>query len=69
MIKGKKIYGSWGGSSKPDQDITKLFKILKKKSIFTKKQITETYSLKNINKAIIALKKGKILRPLIKFKH
>ena len=69
LIKGKKINGSWGGSCNPDQDIIKLFKILKKKSIFSKKIITKTYTLNNINKAIIALKKGKILRPLIKFKH
>jgi S-(hydroxymethyl)glutathione dehydrogenase/alcohol dehydrogenase len=69
LIKGKKIYGSWGGSCKPDRDINKIFNILEKKPIFSKKNITKTFDLSKINNAILALKKGKVLRPLIKMKH
>lgn len=69
LIKGKKIYGSWGGSCKPDEDISKIFNILEQKPIFNEEKITKTFDLSKINNAILALKKGRVLRPLIKMKH
>ena len=66
LIKGKKIYGTWGGSINLEKDLIKLIKIIKnyKKEIheLTKK----TYKLMDINKAIADFRKGKVLRPIIK---
>ncbi len=36
LIKGKQIFGSWGGNSKLNKDITKIFKFFDNKSIFNK---------------------------------
>lgn len=65
LIKGKKIIGSWGGKSNPNRDIVKFYNILKKLN-FMKYLKTKTYKLHQIRKAIIDLKKGKVLRPIIK---
>jgi S-(hydroxymethyl)glutathione dehydrogenase / alcohol dehydrogenase len=66
LIKGKKIYGTWGGNINLEKNIDKLVKILnvykKEFKILTK----NTYSLNNINNTIKNFKRGKILRPIIK---
>lgn len=67
LIKGKKILGSWGGGSKPDRDILRFFNILRKNKYNNLlNKYMKVYKLKDINKAISDLKKGKILRPIIK---
>ena len=67
LILGKKIYGSWGGAIHPDRDLKKIYnKFLLNKvdlSFFSK----NIYKFTKINKAIEDLKKGKVLRPIIKF--
>lgn len=65
LIKGKQIKGSWGGNSKPQKDIMKFYKILKKLKLlsFLKSKV---YKLGQIKNAILDLKKGKIVRPIIK---
>ena len=65
LIKGKKILGSWGGKSDPNKDIMKFYKILKKLK-FMRYLKTKKYNINQISKAIIDLKKGKVLRPIIK---
>ena len=44
LIKGKKIYGSWGGCCKPDNDIKRIFKFFNYKNIFS-----QNSKIKNIN--------------------
>ena len=65
LIKGKKIIGSWGGKSDPNRDIMRFYNILKKLN-FIKYLKTKKYKLHEIRKAITDLKKGKVLRPIIK---
>tara|TARA_Y100000816_G_C26093044_1_gene577916 strand:- start:926 stop:1960 length:1035 start_codon:yes stop_codon:yes gene_type:complete len=67
LIKGKKIFGSWGGGCKPDRDIPKYAKLLGKNTFWTKHLKSDIYDFNNINKAIRDFKKGKVLRPIIKF--
>ena len=69
LIAGKKIEGSWGGQTKPDKDIVRLYNIIKKNKIPIEQIITKTYNLENINNAINDLKIGKVFRPIIKMKH
>ena len=67
LINGKKIFGSWGGSSRPDVDIPMIGKLIKSKKINLEKLISKKYTIRNINKAMSDFEEGKILRPLIKF--
>lgn len=68
LIKGKKIYGSWGGDVLPDIDIMKIYRLFKKKKLLRFIE-TKTYPFKNLNNAIDDFRKGKILRPIIKMGH
>jgi S-(hydroxymethyl)glutathione dehydrogenase/alcohol dehydrogenase len=65
LISGKKITGSWGGGCKPDIDINKFKKIIKKNSNKLKNIINKEYQLKDINLAIKDFKSGKVFRPII----
>jgi S-(hydroxymethyl)glutathione dehydrogenase/alcohol dehydrogenase len=69
LISGKKIFGSWGGATNPDEDIPKMWSIINNSSIDLEFLITKTYNLENINDAIDDINKGKVFRPLIKMKH
>lgn len=65
LIKGKQIRGSWGGKSNPHLDIVKYYKILKNLKLlkFLKAKV---YKMNQIKRAILDLKKGKVVRPIIK---
>jgi len=69
LISGKKIFGTWGGSSKLDNDITRFDKIIKNKNISLNLFFSKIYKLKEINKAFTDLSKGKIIRAIIKMEH
>ena len=69
LIKGKRIYGSWGGKSQPDKDIPKMANLIKRSQISLSSLISKTYELKNINDAIKDLQNGKVFRPIIKMEH
>lgn len=69
LISGKKIFGSWGGASRPDLDIPKMWNIINNSSINLEFLIPKTYDLENINDAIDDIDKGRVFRPLIKMKH
>jgi len=68
LIKGKKIYGSWGGSSIPDRDIEKIFKLFKRKNLL-KFIDTKIYPMRDLKIAIQDFRVGKVLRPIIKMTH
>ena len=65
LICGKKIQGSWGGSSKPDIDIPKFAKLYTDGKLPLEKLIENKYTLDNINDALDDLEERKIARPLI----
>ena len=56
LICGKKIEGTWGGDSIPDQDINKFDDYYQKKMLPLEKLISKKYDLQNINHAIDDLK-------------
>lgn len=66
LIKGKKIYGSWGGGIDYEKNSSKIFKIFRKIKNFNKIFSEKLYELDQINLAIKDFKKGKVLRPIIK---
>ena len=67
LIKGKKIYGSWGGEVDYLKQKKTLFKIFKGIKNVEKIFMDNIYSFNNINRAISDLKSNKVLRPIIKF--
>lgn len=68
LIKGKKIFGSWGGDFDYEKNSLKIFKIFKKIKNFEKIFQEKLYNFNQINSAIDDLKKGKVLRPMVKLR-
>ena len=69
LIRGKNIFGSWGGKTQPDKDIPKIAKMINKNKIELSNLLFKTYPLNKINLAINDLKAGKVIRPIIKMQH
>lgn len=65
LICGRKIEGSWGGSSDPDKDIPLLAALYREGKLPLDKLIRDRYSLDGINQAIEDLENRKIVRALI----
>ena len=69
LIKGKCIYGSWGGKCNPDKDVPKIAQMIKKNRINLNLMMNKVYSLEKINIALSDMKKGKVIRPIVKMRH
>lgn len=68
LIKGKKIYGSWGGGTNPDKDIKKYYNIFKKSKINFKK-FMKVYKFDQINTAIKDARKSNYPRIILQMEH
>ena len=66
LILGKKIFGYSGMDVSLEKNLNLYSKIIKKTNIKKLRSLYKTYSLRQINKAIIDFKKGKVFRSLIK---
>lgn len=69
LISGKKIAGSWGGGTRPDIDIPKMYQLFSDANIPLETLITKRYKLENINDALEDLMLGRVFRPLIEMDH
>lgn len=65
LISGKQIRGSWGGESKPDEDIPRFAQLYQSGLLPLEKLITHRYSLIQINQALDALEQGKVGRAVV----
>lgn len=65
LICGKRIQGSWGGDSKPDEDIPKFGNLYRKGLLPLERLITKKYRLDQINDALDDLEQKKVGRPII----
>lgn len=65
LISGKRIEGSWGGSSSPDRDIPKLASLYRSGKLPFDKLLSRRYALDEINQALEDLENRKVVRPLI----
>ena len=63
----KKIFGSWGGVCKLDNDINKIFRYFNQKNTFSKYGKISFFKLSNIDNAFKKVISGKINRAIIKF--
>ena len=62
----KKIYGSHGGSANPSVDIPKYLNLYRKGILKLKGLITDYFCLDEINKAVDGIKKGDIIKCIIR---
>lgn len=69
LISGKRIEGSWGGSSRPDRDIPKLAGLYREGKLPLEKLLNSRYTLAQINQAFDDLEKRKIVRALIEMEN
>lgn len=69
LISGKQIAGSWGGATSPDQDIPKMWKLMKDVRIPLESLLGKHYSLEQINDALTDIEAGMVFRPLIVMNH
>ncbi len=69
LISGKKIIGSWGGQSNPDNDIPTIYSLFAKSNFLLSDLITKRYKLEEINLALYDLECGRVFRPLIVMDH
>lgn len=67
LIKGKLIFGSWGGSSNVDEDIPYFAQMILEKKLCLKGLISDIVSLSQVNDLFNRLDQGNIQRGLIKF--
>mgnify|MGYP001404948158 CR=1 FL=1 len=68
LILGKKIEGSWGGGVSPDNHFHTIASKVSNNKLFTDIFSKKSYSLDQINDAIIDMKSLKVLRPIIEMK-
>ena len=66
IIFGKQILGTVGGDLQIDKNLQLFNKIVQSNPVMKKSFLKYQYNLSDINKAFNDLKKGKVLRPLIK---
>lgn len=69
LISGKKILGSWGGQSDPDNDVPRMYALFAKSNFLLGDLITKRYKLEDINEALYDLELGKVFRPLVVMDH
>jgi len=65
LISGRSIRGSWGGGSKPDQDIPRIWNAVQELGIDLGRLISNRYSLEDVNLALRDLEVGSVMRPLL----
>lgn len=69
LISGKRIEGSWGGSSNPDQDTPKFAGHYQKGKLPLDRLLSRRYRLEEINQALTDLESGNMIRGLIEMDH
>ncbi len=65
LVNGKQIKGSWGGSTAPDRDLPRFYKISVDNDLPLETMITKRYGLDRINDALDDLESGAVMRPLL----
>jgi S-(hydroxymethyl)glutathione dehydrogenase/alcohol dehydrogenase len=66
MINGKLIFGSFGGGSKPEEDIKTISKLLQESRLNLDYMLGDVFALEDINRAFGQLEMGQPGRPLIR---
>lgn len=67
LIEGRRLKGSWGGGSRPDEDIPIIADLLRSEPLAQALFSDGDYKLEDINTAIADLEAGRTLRPILRF--
>jgi S-(hydroxymethyl)glutathione dehydrogenase/alcohol dehydrogenase len=65
LIKGKRIFGTWGGDVEPDSDLPKIAKFLKASGSNLELLLGKFFTIDEVNEALAYLDSGKPGRPLL----
>lgn len=65
LIRGKRIMGTWGGDTQPDDDIPQLARWFTEGRLPLAELITREYPLCEINTALLDLEEGRVSRALV----
>jgi len=65
LISGKRIRGSWGGRSAPDEALPRFATLYREGRLPLERLITKRYALDGVNEALDDLEAGRVGRPLI----
>jgi S-(hydroxymethyl)glutathione dehydrogenase / alcohol dehydrogenase len=65
LISGKGIQGSWGGGSKPDEDVPRLAKMYSEERLPLESLLGRRYRLEQVNEALDDLEHNQAFRPLL----
>lgn len=68
LIKGKRIFGTWGGDVEPDSDLQRIAKFLLASGSDLELLLGEIFSIDDVNDALAYLDSGKPGRPLLEIK-
>jgi S-(hydroxymethyl)glutathione dehydrogenase/alcohol dehydrogenase len=66
LIRGKRIVGTWGGETQPDDDIPRYTSWFAEGRLPLADLITREYALADINAALTDLEQGRVTRALVK---
>ncbi|HEV3344968.1 MAG TPA: zinc-binding dehydrogenase [Pirellulales bacterium] len=66
LIRGKRIVGTWGGETQPDDDIPRFVEWFQQGRLPLAELITREYPLDEVNKALADLEQGQVARALVK---
>lgn len=66
LIKGKKIFGTWGGDVNPDADMAKIGEYILKSGVNLELLLGDIFTIDEVNKGLAYLDSGKPGRPLLK---
>lgn len=66
LIKGKKIFGTWGGDVNPDLDMARIGEYIRKSGADLELLLGETFTIDEVNEGLAYLTSGKPGRPLLK---
>jgi S-(hydroxymethyl)glutathione dehydrogenase/alcohol dehydrogenase len=65
LISGKRILGSWGGSSRPDVDVPRFAELYRKGILPLARLLSEPYPLEAVNRAMADLAARRVTRALL----
>jgi S-(hydroxymethyl)glutathione dehydrogenase/alcohol dehydrogenase len=66
LIRGKRLVGTWGGETRPDDDLPRYAQWFKEGRLPLAELITREYRLDNVNAALADMEHGRVNRALIK---
>ena len=66
LIKGKRIFGTWGGDVNPDRDISLIAKHVLASNVDLSLLLGEVFSIDQVNEGLAYLDSGKPGRPLLR---